>query len=492
MTASASLRRVRITWLLGLCLGIHGLQAGQDPLEQENLSLEKKRLLILPATIEDDAPFSIHQEVTNTVANIAVGLGRFTVIDRNNLRNILAEQDLHLLGIIEDSSVVAMGHIAAAREAMLVTVLNFSQRGVPPETEKAEESDDDEDGLVAIILKGAVKGILSKKFGEEEEKYAHNIQTQLTVEVRVLDIETGASRHTFQVDTDHTGGTAGKSRAAAIRKFRQRASRELRTIYKLNSQVITADGNELILLLGRDLGVRPNMVFSISEPELTETIAGRSITIPGRLVGFAVVQDIAAESNRSVVARRWGPISSGYEAQEHPWRITALQVALQPPVGASYSGLGLQANARAIHSGYWGLGGGIMTLTDSRGDRDTGFNISFWAGKRLFRTPAIVLKGDLAVGLDFPFRADDEDKTTSILVPSFTPLAKAEIFLSAKTDLVLSTGYRFSGQAGSWQRPGEETTEPAVWYGSAPEVNINGFFFTVGLQFYFLNLPTFD
>jgi len=54
-------------------------------------------------------------------------LCRFEVIDGNNLRKMLEEHALQQTGVIADSMLVNIGQIAAAKEALMVNVLNFSQ-----------------------------------------------------------------------------------------------------------------------------------------------------------------------------------------------------------------------------------------------------------------------------------------------------------------------------------------------------------------------------
>ncbi|MCH8024378.1 MAG: hypothetical protein IIB43_06695 [Candidatus Marinimicrobia bacterium] len=130
-------------WLPLLLMTLPGLSAGQTgtPATTGNIT-EKKRLVILPAIDEtDDTGFSINREVNRVVASVAARLGRFDIIDRNDLEAILQEQDLALLGLVDDSSAVEIGRIAAAQEALRITVLNFHQIGVPKDSDKKEEEE---------------------------------------------------------------------------------------------------------------------------------------------------------------------------------------------------------------------------------------------------------------------------------------------------------------------------------------------------------------
>ncbi|UCD37302.1 MAG: hypothetical protein JSW54_10775 [Fidelibacterota bacterium] len=479
---------VVVTLAMG-SLGVSRLQA-QDSLQVlEELTLEKKRVLILPTDIDEEDTHSIDKEVTATIASLAVRLGRFEVIDRNNLRSILAEQDLVLLGLVDDSSAVAMGKIAAAREALLVEVLGFSQKGVRPESDRDE--DDDDSGVVGTIVKDLVRGIVEiatikarEKKGKDEELYPGNIQTALTVEVRSLDVETGEALYSFVVGASHTGGSKGKSRAETMKQFRRLATKELKAYYLLHSQVLDSQGDEVLLLLGSDVGIRRNMVFTISEPDRMETFGDKEIAIPGRMAGYAVVSDVSRDSNRSVVTRAWRPIRNGYKAEEYPGHVGSIRVAFCPPVLSSYYSLGLQLNASAIHSGSWGVEVGACNLPDSFGDRNAGMKLAAFGGKRIFNAPTYSIEGDITASLDIAFKSDDEDERVSTAIPALILSGRLELLLSAKTDLVLTAGYRFGGRSGSWNRLEDEDSQPSVWYQGTPRIDISGLFLTVGLQFY--------
>ena len=88
---------------------------------QPNITEEKMRLLILPSTASERFE-EIATQVTGIVASEATRLGRFEIIDRFQLEAIMNEQALQLSGIINDSDVVEIGKITAAKEALLVNV----------------------------------------------------------------------------------------------------------------------------------------------------------------------------------------------------------------------------------------------------------------------------------------------------------------------------------------------------------------------------------
>ena len=80
----------------------------------ENLTLEKKALMILPA-IEDNEK-ELADKVLSIISEQATSLGRFEVIDRNLVAEILEEQKLQLSGLVSNDQVVQVGKLAAAEK----------------------------------------------------------------------------------------------------------------------------------------------------------------------------------------------------------------------------------------------------------------------------------------------------------------------------------------------------------------------------------------
>ncbi|MCH7496969.1 MAG: hypothetical protein IH971_03855 [Candidatus Marinimicrobia bacterium] len=466
--------------------------------EIDHVTLEKKRLLILPARGDAYDPFGINREATSTIASLAVRLGRFTIMDRNTLESIILEQDLVLLGLLDDAHAVELGKITSAREALLVTVLNFSQKAVPPEDKAADDKDDrqahDSVSPAVRVLAWIFRRSSDKpprtdeqKVQDPEVKYAHNIQTQLTVEVRSLDVETGESLYSFVVDASHTGGAKGKSRAAAMAQFRQRARFELRALYLLSTQVISAEGNEVVLLLGTSVGVRPGMLFTIKEPDREQLLGERSITIPGREVAYARVSELSDDVNRSVFLRQWRPVEPGYQAVENLGVFGIAQLEFLSGPGFLPMSLGFRALIGGLRNADVGVGVRYIRARDTYDHIDQGFNIGAMVGLRAKLTPRFSLVGRMAFDFDVAFRRDDAGHSVSTPLLSASPALYTETLLTRSVDIVVGAGYRLGGRSDEWTYSeddpdsDESLSLDAVWDGDPPEVDISGPFLTVGL-----------
>ncbi len=478
-----------------LLMALAGLSAGQT---DTGSITEKKRLVILPAQDDtDDEGFSINQEVNRTVASVAAGMGRFEIIDRNDLEAILLEQDLVLLGIVNDSSAVEIGRIAGAQEALRVTVLNFHQIGVPKDSDKDKDEDDDGESIGAAIAKGIVFGLLkAKKDQKELDPYRDNIQTQISIEVRNIDVETGQTLYSFRTGAAHTGGGKGRSREKAMSKLRKGISTELRKFYTLESRVMAIRGDELFLPLGSGIGLRRGMLFTIVEPDREEQFGDMTIAIPGRPVAYARVQEVSETGNRSLVLRRWGDIRQGYAAREQIAPLWGLQLDVRPSVSGTGSGdVGLRFHGMPIQRFDFGLGMHYASAIDSRDHSNPGFQLAALAGTRRRLSPALALFTRVELGLGVFFRDDDTGQMVNAGVGALSLGADLELLRSQGKDLVAGLAWRFGGKSKKWtysEGDGDNSeTLDTVWYGTAPEVDISGLFVTVGYRFIFpgVSLP---
>ena len=179
-----------------------------------DLTLEKKSVVILPGK-DAKNPESISSKVTSIVAAKAVELGRFNVIDRTQIESILAEQKRQLSGIMDETQIIEIGNLAAAHQALLVKIITFGQRGVPPpkketkkeegEKEEKEEKKEYDESLFEWIIKESVTAGLQKTL-EGVELYPNNIQTIIRTEVGLLNIKSGVLENNFHIAASHTGG----------------------------------------------------------------------------------------------------------------------------------------------------------------------------------------------------------------------------------------------------------------------------------------------
>ena len=220
---------------------------------EPEITMERKKLIILASENKDS---DISNKVTQIASSTATQLNRYDVIDRSQLDRILSEQKLQHSGVVNPDQAIEIGKVAGANEALYISIANFGQKGVP--TEKQKEKDEDEEpetGLFGWVVKEVVKAEIDKKM-ENVERYPNNIQTVLSGEVRLLNVETGQSISSFNFSAEYTGGVKAKSLNKALKKVRSQMVDNLKSLYQLSSEVLDVQGNDIMLLLGKNMGVR--------------------------------------------------------------------------------------------------------------------------------------------------------------------------------------------------------------------------------------------
>ncbi|MCH8304856.1 MAG: hypothetical protein IIB94_06965 [Candidatus Marinimicrobia bacterium] len=463
---------------------------------EELKSPEKKPLLILPSEFKKYNSNSIQTEISTHVANIAINLGRYDVIDRNALESIMEEQRLQLSGVINDSMIVEIGNISSAAEGLIIDVLAYSQKGVPPKEEKNDEDDDDNTtgsfwGEIGKALgKGIIESIVHES--EKKEKYPNNIQTILSVSLKKVNIETGQVLQSATIEVGHTGGNRGKSREATFKKFKRATLIELKNFYLLTMTITILDDGRIFIPGGYEIGINKGTMFEIIRPAKTLEIRGKVFKTEGERVGFVEANEILDEGNFARPIKVWEPIRSGYTAVEFHRPIVGGYLSYTQLTSGAF-GLNLVAEVLPfdIRNGWIALR--YINGKDSRDERDHGFGIDLGPSMMFYSGNEFSLRARGGLGGLFFFKEDDAGKVVNSA--SFTILlgVSMEYYLSATKDISIFVGYRSDSGSDKWKSLGDkEKDEPdydAVWDGQAPDINVSGFFLTIGFKF--TNLKTF-
>ena len=117
--------------------------------------MEKKSLIILQSDLNNH--IDIANQILSIISSQATSLGRFEIIDRNLVKEILEEQKFQLSGMINDENIIEIGNMASADEALILKIIQFNQKGVPKEENEKDDEDDDENStLFSWLLKTVV------------------------------------------------------------------------------------------------------------------------------------------------------------------------------------------------------------------------------------------------------------------------------------------------------------------------------------------------
>ncbi|MCH8928719.1 MAG: hypothetical protein IIB39_08400 [Candidatus Marinimicrobia bacterium] len=454
---------------------------------EENVELkspEKVKILILPAKIGKFGEHSIEEEITGYIADIATNLGRFEVIDRNNIESIVKEQKLQLSGLINESMITEIGNISAAQDGILVTISHFSQKGVPKKDNDNDDSDEDDDhSIIGSIFGGIVRAIVSHE-DHGKEQYPNNIQTSLTVNINKIDIETGITQQSVTISVSHTGGNRGKSKNKTINKFKRRAVIEMKNFYLLTAGVEVLPDGRIFIPAGYEIGVKKGTLFEIISETKNLNVRGKTYTFEGERVAFVEASELLDEGNLAKPIKVWKPIKSGYKAIEFHRPIIASAFYFTQFNTGTWA-LNIVPEFLPFNRMSGRLGIRFIRGKDSRDEVDNGIGVDIGPSLKIINKRLFSVRIFGGFGGLFFFKRDDAGALVNSASVSSILGLNIDYFKSGGRDLSFELGYRFDSGSSSWNNLGEED-EPdyeAVWIGNTPEIDISGFYISVGYKF---------
>ena len=478
---------------------------------EDGLTLEKKSVVILPGQ-DAENPESISSKVTSIVAENAVELGRFNVIDRTKSESILAEQKRQLSGIVDETQIVEIGNLAAADEALLVKIITFGQRGVPPpkketkkeegekeEKEEKKEKKEYDESLFEWIIKESVTAGLQKTL-EGVELYPNNIQTIIRTEVGLLNIESGVLENNFHIAASHTGGNKTASLSSALNQLGWQISRKLREFYLIASEVIEKEGNKITILTGSDMGLEEGTIFEVNSLDQEKMYKGRVITLPGNPIALARLTNVGKNTSNAEIIRQWKEVKTGHGVNEMIYDPTATEYEIKTRNGSNFS-----VNAKLWWSPFkkftTAVTGEIGTIKDMRGEDDPLLGLGIELKTKLLDIERFQLSTGISLPFNYFAKVDDDTNyvSQSFLNPSIN--LTTSIILHRKRDLFISLQYIPWNNDDKWEYseiieieneddPEEPANDliyhPAVWDDGKiiPRLNTKGLYITIGIRFF--------
>ena len=480
--------------------------------ELENgLTLEKKSVVILPGQ-DTENPESISSKVTSIVAAKAVELGRFNVIDRTKIESILAEQKRQLSGIVDETQIVEIGNLAAADQALLVKIITFGQRGVPPpkketkkeegekeEKEEKKEKKEYDESLYEWIIKESVTAGLQKTL-EGVELYPNNIQTIIKTEVGLLNIESGVLENNFHIAASHTGGNKTASLSSALNQLGWQISRKLREFYLIASEVIEKEGNKITILTGSDMGLEEGTIFEVNSLDQEKMYKGRVITLPGNPIALVRLTNVGKNTSNAEIIRQWKEVKTGHGVNEMIYDPTATEYEIKTRNGSNFS-----VNAKLWWSPFkkftTAVTGEIGTIRDMRGEDDPLLGLGIELKTKLLDIERFQLSTGISLPFNYFAKVDDDTNYVSqtFLNPSIN--LTTSIILHRKRDLFICLQYIPWNNDDKWEYsetieneneddPEEPAVDliyhPAVWDEGKiiPRLNTKGLYITIGIRFF--------
>ena len=461
-----------------------------------SLTLEKKKLVILPS--QNKGADFIADKLLSIISSQASSIGRFEIIDRSIVDNILKEQKFQLSGSVLDKDIITIGELAAAEEALILEIIHFGQKGIPVEKKSREDKqeEDHDETLFSWFVKTTVRAAIEENKTIDTLRIGlqirNNIQTIIEANIKFVNIESGTLLKSIPISASYTGGNKDASLLKVLSILTRQVRWKLKDIYMINSEIVEVEKRSVTIFSGKNLGLKKGAIFEISSSDQLKTYKGKSLTIPGKTKGLMKIVNVGPDASIGKIIRRWKNIKPGdkaYELKKAP-RITSLDFSLLKETKYELSGkliFNTFSDLSPSINGYLG------SIKDSRNEMNGylgfGTNIEY----RLLSIFGTTYSTSLELPALFSFRNDDEDHNVASFLSAPSINFNISIQISPYRDLVFSTKYAFTQVHGPWQwqkNTGElnkdgnniTETEPAVWIRTEPKFRLPGLFFSIGLR----------
>tara|TARA_Y100001970_G_C14250367_1_gene871414 strand:+ start:1782 stop:3248 length:1467 start_codon:yes stop_codon:yes gene_type:complete len=463
----------------------------------ENLTLEKKSLMVLPSS--QDKFQEIAEKVISIISEAATTVGRFEVIDRTIVEDIVEEQAFQMSGMVSDDQVLELGELAAAEEALIVDIIHFGQKGVPKEKKEKDDDDDDDDDetLFSWVVKNTVKAAIDNTESAKEKRrleLENNILTVINTNVKLVNVKTGISENSFKLDAKHVGGNRDASLKAALSTIAFQANNKLKELYVITSEVIDVDGKIISILSGENLGLEEGGYFEIASRDKQKTYKGKTVTLPGKTRGLAQIIEVGPDASKAKIVRKWRRIKGGHRAYEMLKQPTAADFSILYSRTPHYNLTGkLLINPFNTLSG--SLNGYLGFINDSRNDLDFYGGIGLGISIKLLSGFGTTLSSSLDLPFSFATRRDD--KNHFISAGLFMPSGGLNIGvqIGKNQDLIFSVrnifnntkpNWTYSQKTGKKDEDGKDETRrvDAEWDDDkiAPTIDATGWVLSISLR----------
>ncbi|MBD3241461.1 MAG: hypothetical protein GF331_12805 [Chitinivibrionales bacterium] len=191
---------------------------------------EKRRVAVVPlefaaTTAGEYDGAAIAASLTDRINVGIAALGRFEVIERVRLNEILQEQALGQSGAIDEATAAQVGSITGVELVIVGSITSYSVTRVKRN-----------DGSIRF-------------------------RANLTLGVRFVDTETGEIRKATEIATSALDAAYETAEAKAQGKAVTKIIEEIRFLFPLSATVARVDGKTVYVTLGANMGLKPGMRF---------------------------------------------------------------------------------------------------------------------------------------------------------------------------------------------------------------------------------------
>lgn len=464
--------------IITIYLFIFSFIIGSNGIIDSSITLDKKDLLILPTS--DQENIIIADKVLSIISSQASSIGRFNIIDRNIIDEILEEQKFQLSGSVSDKDIIAIGELAAAEEALILEIIHFGQKGKPLKEEKNQNNskyEDKDETLFSWLVKTVVttsieqaKKIDTLQIGLE---IRNNIHTELKANIKFVNIKNGELLQSIPISSSYTGGNKDASLIKVLNNITLQIRWKLKELYMINSEIIEVDKNYITMFSGKNLGLKKGAIFEVTAPDKLKTYKGKTVKLPGRSHGLVKIVDVGPDASRGKIIRKWKDIKPGYKAYELKRSpiVTGLSLSFSRKMKYEISGNFIFNTFGDISTS---LNGYLGSVKDSREKMNGYFGFGTNLNYPIISIFGTTFSTSLRLPALFAFRSDDKGHNVASFFSDPSIDLNFAIQITPNRDIIFSTIYTFTHLQGPWQWQKDTgqlndegkaltQTEPAIW-----------------------------
>ncbi len=269
-------------------------------MSQENLEVKKEVLVVYP--FEDKTSYNIGLTITDKIINTLSSLGRFRVVDRSKLEEILKEHELAMSGVVDQNGAAQIGQLLGAQKLVTGSV---SKCVLTPKKRKKQKE------KKVKVLGVDIAGVTE----EVEEVYGY--RCRIEVFVKFIDIQTSEIVDTITIAGKSDVNEPSKDLAIqkAIDNLITGFPEKVREAFKLKFKIVNVIDDTVYLPGGRNWGIKKGYrfkVYTLGEP--IRDYQGNILEIPKKKVGMLKVDEVLDKVAKAEIL--YGEVKPGYIAEE--------------------------------------------------------------------------------------------------------------------------------------------------------------------------------
>ncbi|MCH7575825.1 MAG: hypothetical protein IIA59_11965 [Candidatus Marinimicrobia bacterium] len=236
--------------------------------------------------------------LTDKIATKIIQSHRFNVIDRTHLDKVLAEQDLHLTGLIDESTAVQMGKIAGVNKLIIGSFTRSSTE--------------------------LHKAVYSSGQKISDAYYSAVVQTS----IKLLDVQSG--RYLEAAEAEGTGKSSDQRNALlnALDEVAAAVITSFEKYFAIQAVITSVDKARVTLNRGSMGGVKAGMDFLVYDLPITPGQAMPTIESGNESIGIVRIISAESESALGRIMAGFDKVQAGHLIRETKTEVNTLAMVL--------------------------------------------------------------------------------------------------------------------------------------------------------------------